>query len=107
MTKMTIIIAILLTIGCQLLPKVKIPVKNLEGIKTYNLEIDCNIIEKHLQEHFTICNGGIAQGQFYCDNVQDFVCPPDNKIFMVGFDTDSFPKLDSYIQYLFERFNDG
>ena len=87
--------------SCQLLPTVQLPIKDLSGIKTYNILVECN----HQSLPITSCVGGVHQGQFYCENVMNYDCKPGEKILFTAFDANSFPALESYIKYVAERFD--
>ena len=99
-----IVFAVVL-IGCQtLIPRVNFGIKDLTGIKTYNVIIECDSIPDSFKEDITVCDGGIKNGNFYCHNLEYFDCEPGRAILLSGFDSSSFPKLDAYIEYLVERF---
>ena len=108
MSKESVIIFILslIMMACQhFIPKARFALDDLAGIKVYNLLVECDDIKKNnALDSFTTCDGGIKDGMFYCHNVIDFDCQPGEAILLTGFDSESFPKIDSYIQYLTERF---
>ena len=105
---MIVFLLFFLVVGCaSLLPKIKIGLKDLSGVTTYNVLVDCDddTIDWH-SISLTECEGGIKDGVFMCENVKSFECEPGKSVLLTGFDESSFPVIDSYIQYIVERFKE-
>ena len=99
---------VVLFTACQhFMPKVRFSLMDLEGIKVYNVLLECDDLKgTDVLKKFTVCDGGVNDGIFYCDNVEKYDCKAGKAVFLTGFDSDSFPKVDSYIHYLVRRFSD-
>ena len=113
LTRLYILLLFFLISCTHFLPKVQFPLDDLTDIKVYNLLIECDDWNQGIQgtddpedPRFTVCKGGIKGGRFYCDAPETVNCEQGDAIFLTGFDTDSYPKIDSYVQYLVERFKE-
>ncbi len=88
-----------------LVPEYKFPLKDLRGVQQINVLLNCD--EDYISSlPMTICDAGIKEGSYYCKDVKTFHCPPGRKILVTGFTDQSFPKLQSYLEYMEKRFKD-
>ena len=106
--RLSVILIFLFFIGCaSLLPKLKIGLRDLSGVTTYNIQVNCD--DREIDWHnipLTECQGGIKDGVFMCEDLKKFECEPGKAVLLTGFDERSFPAIDAYIQYLVERFKE-
>ena len=100
----SIIIILITFLSCSegWLPKIKIPLKNIKNIPIYTIFYECT---GDIDKTIKVCDGGIYNGNMYCDNPVFFKCKKGDKKIFYSYDYNSRSKLQSYIKYLFESYN--
>ena len=90
--------------GCAMfIPKLKVPLRDLQGIKVYNVLYKCTGEEEDL---ITECAGAVKNGQIECTGVKALKCPKGERRLLFALDSKSWPLLESYIEYLFESYSE-
>ena len=100
----TALVCVIWLAGCyHFVPKIKIPLPNVEGIPIYNIVYFCTGEE---EKTITVCNGGIKNGDVYCQKPVLYKCEKGKAKIFFAFDKEMWPKVEQYIKFAVESYNE-